>query len=79
MTQNDKVAQYLSSGRSLTSAQARRLGVKNLRARINDLRTEGVCVYTNRTSKGSSYRIGTPNRAMVSIAYRIAGSRPFGN
>lgn len=79
MTQNDRLLQFLSTGRSITAAQARsRFGVRNLRARISDLRTSGVCVYTNRTGNTTSYRVGTPNRAMVSIAYRIAGSRPFG-
>jgi hypothetical protein len=79
MTQNDRLARFLSTGRSITAAQARtRFGIRNLRARISDLRNTGVCVYTNRTSNATSYRVGTPNRAMVSIAYRIAGSRPFG-
>jgi hypothetical protein len=79
MTQNDRLARFLSTGRSITSAQARsRFGIRNLRARISDLRNSGVCVYTNRTGNATSYRVGTPNRAMVSIAYRIAGSRPFG-
>lgn len=80
MTQNEKLFTYLSTGRTITVAQARsRFGVKNLRARINDLRTTGVCVYTNTGSTGTTqYRVGTPNRAMVAIAYRVAGSTPFG-
>ena len=80
MSQNERLFQYLSTGRTITVAQARsRFGVKNLRARINDLRTTGVCVYTNTTSTGTTqYRVGKPNRAMVAIAYRIAGSTPFG-
>jgi len=78
MTQNEKLVQYLSSGRTLTSAQARtRFGVRNLRARVNDLRNDGFCVYTNRTNVGTSYRMGTPSRAIVAAAYRQAGSTVF--
>lgn len=78
MTQNERLISYLSTGRSLTAAQARsRFGIRNLRARVNDLRNDGFCVYTNRTSTGTSYRMGTPSRAIVAAAYRRAGSTVF--
>lgn len=78
MTQNERLIKYLSTGRTLTSAQARsRFGVRNLRARVNDLRNDGFCVYTNRTGNGISYRMGTPSRAIVAAAYRQAGSTLF--
>jgi hypothetical protein len=80
MSQNDRLVRYFSTGRSITPAQARsRFGIRNLRARVNDLRSEGYCVYTNRTKTGTSYRIGKPNREIVSIAYSVAGSTVFGN
>ena len=80
MSQNDRLVRYLTTGRSITPAQARsRFGIRNLRARVNDLRTEGYCVYTNRSKTGTSYRIGKPNREIVSIAYSVAGSTVFGN
>ena len=75
MSQNERLIQYLSTGRTITSAQARsRFGVRNLRARVNDLRNDGFCVYTNRTSTGTNYRMGTPSRAIVAAAYSTAGS-----
>ena len=78
MSQNERLIQYLSTGRTITSAQARsRFGVRNLRARVNDLRNDGFCVYTNRTSTGTSYRMGTPSRAIVAAAYSKAGSSIF--
>lgn len=78
MTQNDRLVRWLTSGRTITARQARsRFGIANLRARVNDLRNEGYCVYTNRTTTGTSYRIGTPSRAIVSAAYRTAGSTVF--
>ena len=78
MSQNERLIQYLSTGRTITSTQARsRFGVRNLRARVNDLRNDGFCVYTNRTSTGTSYRMGTPSRAIVAAAYSKAGSSIF--
>lgn len=78
MSQNERLIQYLSTGRTITSTQARsRFGVRNLRARVNDLRNDGFCVYTNRTSTGFSYRMGTPSRAIVAAAYSTAGSSIF--
>lgn len=78
MSQNERLIQYLSTGRTITSTQARsRFGVRNLRARVNDLRNDGFCVYTNRTSTGISYRMGTPSRAIVAAAYSTAGSSIF--
>ena len=78
MSQNERLARYLSAGRSITTAQARsRFGIRNLRARVNDLRVEGFCIYTNRSSTGTSYRLGTPSRVMVATAYKAAGSTIF--
>jgi hypothetical protein len=80
MSQNDRLVRHFTAGRSITPAQARsRFGVRNLRARVNELRSEGYCVYTNRTKTGTSYRMGKPNREIVSIAYSVAGSAVFGN
>lgn len=79
MNQNERLARYLSSGNTITSAQARkRFGIRNLRARVNDLRTEGFCIYTNRNNMGTAtYRLGRPSRQIVATAYRIAGSVIF--
>jgi hypothetical protein len=80
MSQNDRLVRFLTTGRSITAAQARaRFGVRNLRARVNDLRSEGFCVYTNRTSTGTSYRMGPASRTIVAAAYQTLGSSIFGN
>jgi hypothetical protein len=79
MSQNDRLVRYLSTGRSITSEQARsRFGIRNLRARVNDLRSEGFCVYTNR-GETTTYRMGRPSRAIVAVAYQLAGSTIFSN
>jgi len=78
MTQSERLIRYLSSGRSITPAAARTMfGMRRLSGRVNELRSEGYCIYTNRTAKGVAYRMGRPSRAIVSQAYKSAGSKPF--
>ena len=53
----------------------RRFGIKNVSARIDELRQEGHCIYTNTKVRGDGskvavYRIGTPTKAMVRAALR---------
>jgi hypothetical protein len=53
MTQISKILKSLKSGKPLTVAQARtRYGVTNLRARVCELRGEGVSVQTITTKGG---------------------------
>jgi hypothetical protein len=54
-------------------AAQRRFGVKNVSARIEELRKEGHVIYTNTryTESGQKinfYRLGTPTKAMVKTA-----------
>ena len=61
---------------TLSVAQARaRFGVQNVSARIEELRQEGHCIYTNtkRRADGSKvqvYRVGSPTKAMVRAALK---------
>lgn len=61
---------------TLSVAQARaRFGIQNVAARVDELRQEGHCIYTNTKrradgSKVSVYRLGTPTKAMVRAAIR---------
>ncbi len=65
---------------TLSVAQARaRFGIQNVAARIDELRQEGHCIYTNtkRRSDGSKvsvYRLGTPTKAMVRAALKAGYS-----
>ena len=59
---------------TVKQAQAR-FGVKNVSARIEELRKEGHCIYTNtkKLADGrriSYYRLGTPSKALVQAAIR---------
>lgn len=76
--QTKSVLKALETGRALTATEARRsFGVKSLGARIHELRSQGYAVYTNRTKNGTSYRLGSPSRAMVAVAFATLGSAAF--
>jgi predicted transcriptional regulator len=59
---------------TFTVKQARhRFGVQNVSARIEELRKEGHCIYTNTKKlqdgrKISFYRLGSPTKALVRAA-----------
>jgi predicted transcriptional regulator len=65
---------------TFTTAQAqRRFGISNVSARIDELRQEGHCIYTNTKvdstgRKVSYYRLGTPTKSMVKAALRAGYS-----
>ena len=56
---------------SVKAAQ-NRFGVKNVSARIDELRQDGHCIYTNSRQvngkKVSYYRLGTPTKGMIKTA-----------
>ena len=73
-----KIINYLSKKdgyNTLTVAQARaKFGIQNVSARIEELRKEGHCIYTNKKvvdgKKVAYYRLGTPSKALVQAALR---------
>ena len=75
-TQTAKVATALENGAELTAKQiSARYGVKNVRAVISQLRSEGFSIYLNKrvsSFDGESYMkymIGTPTKAVVAAGY----------
>ena len=75
-TQTAKVAAALENGAELTAKQiTSRYGVKNVRAVISKLRSEGFSIYLNKrvsSFDGESYMkymVGTPTRAVVAAGY----------
>ena len=75
-TQATKVATALVNGAELTAKQiTSRYGVKNVRAVISKLRSEGFSIYLNKrvsSFDGESYMkymIGTPRRSVVAAGY----------
>ena len=82
----EKILSYLSkdSGyNTLTPAQARaKFGIKNVGARIEELRSEGHCIYTNKRVLDDGrtvtiYRLGKPTKAMIAAAHAALGGEAF--
>ena len=75
-TQAQRVATALSNGAELTAKQiSSRYGVKNVRAVISKLRSEGYSIFLNKRVSSfdgetyMKYRLGTPTRATVAAGY----------
>ena len=75
-TQTARVAAALENGAELTAKQiSARYGVKNVRAVISKLRSEGFSIYLNKRVSSfdgetyMKYMIGTPTRAVVAAGY----------
>jgi hypothetical protein len=77
--QNRKILNFLTSGKDLSAAQARSMfGVRaHLGSRIAELREAGYPVYTNVTGGQTTYRLGSPSRAMIAAAYASTGATLF--
>jgi hypothetical protein len=77
--QNETLLSVLKSGTTVDDYTARTVyGIKNLRARVDDLRKQGNCIYTNKNFLGEAeYRLGTPSKKLVAAAYRVFGARFF--
>jgi predicted transcriptional regulator len=85
----EKILAYLSKTdgyNTLTVAQAQsRFGIKNVSARIEELRNEGHAIYTNTKTlsdgrKISYYRLGKPSKQVVAAGVemlRLRGIRAF--
>ena len=75
-TQAAKVAAALTNGAELTAKQiSARYGVKNVRAVISKLRSEGYSIYLNKRVSSfdgetyMKYMLGTPTKAVVAAGY----------
>ena len=76
-TQATKVANALETGAELTARQiSARYGVKNVRAVISKLRTEGYSIYLNKRVSSydgetyMKYALGTPTRSVVAAGHQ---------
>ena len=76
-TQTEKVAAALINGAELTAKQiSSRYGVKNVRAVISQLRSEGFSIYLNKRVSSfdgetyMKYMLGTPTKAVVAAGYK---------
>jgi hypothetical protein len=66
LTKKTKVLNLLSKGKAVAWTTLRnKFDLTSPRAMVDQLRTEGHMVYINQTSKGTSYRLGTPTKAIL--------------
>ena len=83
MTQNERILKALKTGASFSPAQLAQIAgttQHTVRARVSQLRKDGHAVYSNarKTDGKTVYRLGTPSREMVAMAYAVMGSQVFG-
>lgn len=58
-------------GQNFTAGQiGSRFGIKNVTATVSNLRSQGFCIYANKTNGMTTYRLGTPTRAVVAAGIR---------
>ena len=81
MSMQAKVLTKLQTGKAFTASQFAGLFQSteaSVAARISELRKDGYAIYSNKAKSGkTTYRIGSPSRAMVAAAYNSAGSSVF--
>jgi len=83
MTKTDAVLAAFRNGEELTASQIRaRFGAGNPHDIVRVLREKGYAIYLNErtNSKGEvtqKYRLGTPTREMVALAYAVHGNDLF--
>ena len=66
MSKRQKVLNLLSKGESVSWKTLRNtFDLKSPAAMVGKLRNEGMMIYENRSSKGVSYRVGTPSKAII--------------
>ena len=59
-------------GNSVTWTDAqKKFNLKSPRSVVNKLREDGHCVYINKTTKGTSYRIGNPSKALIAAGFAV--------
>lgn len=66
LSKTQKVLRLLSSGKSVSWKTLRtRFDLTSPRAMVDKLRAEGNMIYINKTAQGTSYRLGTPSKAII--------------
>lgn len=79
MNSKQELFSYLNTGSSITASQISLFfGLKNPHGAIHQLRGEGHCIYSNKTSQGTvKYRIGKPSKRMVRVVHAGLGTYLF--
>ena len=66
LTKTEKIRNLFSKGSDVSWKQLRNTyDLKSPAAMVGKLRNEGMMIYENRSSKGVSYRVGTPSKGVI--------------
>jgi hypothetical protein len=66
LTKTQKVLNLLSKGKPISWKTLRdRFELATPRAMVDKLRSQGNMIYINKTAQGTSYRLGTPSKAII--------------
>ena len=66
LTKTEKIRNLFAKGSDVSWKQMRNTyDLKSPAAMVGKLRNEGMMIYENRSSKGVSYRVGTPSKAII--------------
>ena len=66
LSKTQRVLNLLSSGKSISWKTLRtKFDLTSPRAMVDKLRAEGNMIYINKSSEGTSYRLGTPSKAII--------------
>ncbi len=66
LSKTTKIRNLFNTGADVTWKTLRnKFDLKSPAAMVGKLRNEGMMIYENRSSKGVSYRVGTPSKAII--------------
>ena len=66
LSKTAKITNLFNTGADVTWKTLRnKFDLKSPAAMVGKLRNEGMMIYENRSSKGVSYRVGTPSKAII--------------
>jgi len=70
LANSTKFLNALLRGDSVTWSEAQtKFNLSRPRAVVDKIREEGHCVYINKNSSGTYYRIGTPSKALIAAGF----------
>lgn len=70
-TKTQRVLELLGAGKSVSWKTLRtRFDLVSPRALVDKLRAEGNMIYINKTAQGTSYRLGTPSKAIIAAGIK---------
>tara|TARA_B100000530_G_scaffold306699_1_gene230876 strand:+ start:1400 stop:1693 length:294 start_codon:yes stop_codon:yes gene_type:complete len=78
LSKTQKVLNLLNKGEAVSWKVLRnQFDLKSPRAMVDKLRSQGNMIYINKTNKGTSYRVGTPTKAIIAAGIQKLYGTPF--